>query len=280
MNKTVELSNCIDTVIMTQKLYGEMYYDIKINDEPRSLTVRYKARNKYCYIDEKGMKFVVSENLKKRFREAENAFNTEFKNALNERDGFYLTDYDNGRYIAFKHLNTDRYHFFVSKEIDGEFIRIESIFMTAADFIYNFSFSRWGFAGSDEEISYLLKLSDSAKRAKDKFLEYEIKYMTDIATQEELDYLNDHDGFKLPVHIYLKKELYDIDDVEILTAQRTFRSFQVIIYECDIIIDGIKRNTRFINKEPYKLCVHSLHKITECKITERLANKIKEMLNL
>ncbi len=283
MDKNIKILGGFDTVVLTEKIYGETHFKIKNNDWFDYKYVRYRPRCKFYHIYGHKEKYIASKNLKKQLKAAEKIFNAELKNALKEKDGYCLIDYGIGRFLAFKHLESDRYHFFVLKKLDGKLIRIESNFMTAADFIYGFSFSRWGFVGGLEDKFCDLDnfpLYLAAKKTGDKFLEYEIKYMADIATQDELDYLNEHDSFISPARIYLKKDIYDVEDVEILTAKTEYRSWFRKIYECDIIIDGLKRSTRFSNTTPPKLHVHSLHKITECRITERLADKIIEALGL
>ena len=269
-------------VELDQIKYGERYYRIQSNESNRNLpnVISYKRGNKYTIVN--GKRYIISVALKNQLNEAEDVFQNRLKDAMSEQNGYHLADFKNGRLIAFKQLDCDKYHFLIIKKNGDKLARFDSVASPAIEFINSFSFSRWGFVLEKSGIDLNnFPLYDRAKDVKDIFLEYEIKYLAGVATQEEMDYLNAHDSEDEELRFYLKKDVYDIDDVCILEVVYKIKMWVGRIKELKIIIDGKARMANFCHYTDgsESLIVHSYYKRLECKITKRLANRIKELFN-
>lgn len=127
-----------------------------------------------------------------------------------------------------------------------------------------------------------LPLYLSAQACGDKFLECEIKYLTDTATQTELDYLNQNDTFEKVDRFYLKKDIYDLDDIEILNVFSKIKRWVGRLIECDVIIDGKQLTLYFkppLTPKQYELTIHTRYKTLYYKITPRVLDKFIELFN-
>ena len=261
--------------------YGEKYYLLQSNEKFSYYPnlIPYRKGNKYTVVY--GRRYILSDTLKKQLNEAESLFKSQLKDALAEVNGYSLADFTNGRIIAFKHLSCDKYHFFVIKKSKGKLTRIESITSSAIQFISDFNFDQWGFIGKKSKIELdNFPLFNRVKDVKDVFLEYEIKYLLGVATQEEMDYLNANDSEDGESRFNLKKEIYDIDDVCIIEVSSHIERWYRRVNEVRLVIDGKERKAKFDHYADGSdlLQVYSLYKSLECNITERLANRIKELL--
>ena len=71
----------------------------------------------------------------------------------------------------------------------------------------------------------------------------------------------------------MKKEIYDLEDIEILNVSTRIMKWYRRVYECEIIIDGKKVNARFFQDE---LIITTHHNILKCKLTSKLAENLRQ----
>lgn len=214
-------------------------------------------------------------------KEMESSFDINIENAINEKDGIHLVDFSINKYLAYRQISLNNYIFIIMVKKYDEIVYVESFTGKVIDFLKKFDFKKWCLSiTAFGKITYseILPLVIFAKENGDIFLEYEIKYYFDKASQEEIDYLNNKDGDSHEPRFALKKDLYDIDDIIIKSVDFYIKKWYGEVYKLDIIIDDVERNAQFhfnTDEIPAYLSLRPFGKIIKCNITERLANIIK-----
>ena len=263
--------------------YGQKHYNLKkgeIGCFPYDIT--YSVGDRY-YVNN-GERYILSDNLIELLKTAEKTFQTQLKCVLSKSDGYNYADFGNGRIIGFKRIRYNNYHFIIIKKSGEEIIRLKNYFCEAMFFLKWFDFKRWGDHGGTEMPTDMNRfpLYISAKESEDVFLEREIKYWLDVASQSEIDYLNQNTEYGFNERFLLEKDIYDLEDIEIIETNSRIINFRGWVYECKIIIDGKVRNANFFPRvyETSTLSLNAYYKSIQCKITDRLSTKIKGMFGL
>ena len=275
--------NRYDTVQLEEVKYGETFYLIKNKTDSIGKSVPYEKDTIYYIANNE--RYILSKELTKQFDEAKNTFYKNLNEVFIQTNGFHLADFGNDRFIGYKQLQAGNYHFIVIKKSNEEFTYLYQTYRTALSFLTEFDFVRWGMFRTDPATlkENALPLYLSAQACGDKFLEYEINYLTDTATQTELDYLNQNDTFEKVDRFYLKKDIYDLEDIEILNVFSKIKRWVVgRLIECDVIIDGKQLTLYFkppLNPKQYELTIHTRYKTLYYKITPRVIDKFIELFN-
>lgn len=271
-----------DTVMLEEVKYGDTYYSLKNNPNTfPTATITYKKGD--IYTIQGTVRYILSDELIKQLDEATDTFYRNLNEVFTETNGYHIADFGNDRFIGYKQISPAFYHFIVIKKSDDNFTYLYQEFSCIQRFLDSFDFSHWGLIGSN-----LTKLKESvqplylsAKVSGDRFLEYEIKFLTFSATQSEIDYLNEHDPEtatqtdETHKRFYLKKEIYDLDDIEILNVSSRIMRWVGRRYECEIIIDG-KRVNAYVRLNQNELIIHTHHNILICKLTSKLAENLRQ----
>lgn len=269
-----------DTVMIEEVKYGETYYllENKPFTFPRT-TITYKTGDIYTIKD--NVRYILSKELIQQLDEATDRFYKSLDEVFAETNGYHIADFGNNRFIGYKQIRPAFYNFIVIKKSDEGFTYLYQQFSGIQMFLGHFDFSHWGVLSANPNTlkEDTLPLYLSAKACGDKFLEYEIKFIIFSATQSEIDYLNEHDPATATQtdetykRFYLKKEIYDLEDIEILNVSTRIMKWYRRVYECEIIIDGKKVNARFFQDE---LIITTHHNILKCKLTSKLAENLRQ----
>ena len=283
LNWELEKLEGLNNVEMKKRDNGKNYYCGSKIGKTISFQVdlEYKTGENFCIMDNK--RYHISEELKEEFLQAEQSFDEKLSEVQSEKGGFCLAAFSPDNYLAYKQISLNNYSFILIVKKDNEIVYAESFTGGITDFLKKFDFKKWCISiTAFGELSYsdILPLIVSAKENGDIFLEYEIRYYFDKASQEEIDYLNNIDGESHELRFALKKNLYDISDIIIENIDSHVIKWYGRVYNLDIVIDGEKRNARFHLKTddtPAYLSLRPFGKIIKCNITVRLADKIKEL---
>lgn len=274
--------NKYDTVQLDEVKYGETFYLLKNKTDFIGKFIPYKKGSIYCLTD--NVRYILSKELIKQLDEASNTFYKNLNEVFTQTNGFHLADFGNGRFIGYKQLQAGNYHFIIIKKTNEDFTYLYQTYRTALSFLTGFDFVRWGMFRTDyvtlKETALPLYLS--AQACGDKFLEYEINYLTDTATQNELDYLNQNDTFEKVDRFYLKKDIYDLEDIKILDVSSKIKRWIGRLIECNVIIDGKQLTLHFrppLDPKEYKLTIYTKYKTLYYKITPRVIDKFIELFN-
>ena len=282
--KTWELPtlNRYDTVQLEEVKYGETFYLLKNKTDLIGKIVPYEKDTIYCITDNE--RYILSKELTEQLDEATNTFYKNLNEVFNQTNGFHLADFGNGRFIGYKQLQAGNYHFIIIKKSNEDFTYLYQTYRTALSFLTGFDFVRWGMFRTNPTTlkENALPLYLSTQACGDKFLEYEINYLTDTATQTELDYLNQNDTFEKVDRFYIKKDIYDLEDIEILNVSSKIKRWVGRLIECNVIIDGKQLTLHFkppLNPKQYELTIHTRYKTLYYKITPRVIDKLIELFN-
>ncbi len=107
----------------------------------------------------------------------------------------------------------------------------------------------------------------------DNFIACEIKYLNDLASREEVEFLIRSDG---KPRFFKQKEVYGTEDVRLLNAQPIPRSFfhPSLQYRITVEIDGMQFRT-FYHWNSDRLSVKGEAKSTSVAISEELKERIR-----
>lgn len=271
-----------DIVQLEEIKYGKTFYSLKNKTDLVGKTIHYKKGDIYCITD--NVRYILSKGLIEQLDESTNTFYKSLNEVFAQTNGFHLADFGNGRFIGYKQLQAGNYHFIIIKKSNNDFTYLYQTYRTALSFLTGFDFVRWGMFRTDTTTlkENALPLYLSAQSCGDKFLEYEIKYLTDTATQTELDYLNQNDTLEKIDRFYLKKDIYDLEDIEILNVSSKIKRWVGRLIECNVIIDGKQLTLHFkppLNSKQYELTIHTEYKTLYYKITQRVIDKFIELYN-
>lgn len=269
-----------DMVMIEEVKYGETYY--LLENKPFTFpktAITYKTGDIYTIKD--NVRYILSAELIKQLDEATNTFYKNLNEVFTETNGYHIADFGDNRFIGYKQVKSGFYHFIVIKKSNDGFTYLYQQFSGIQMFLEHFDFSHWGvLSGNPTTLKEdTLPLYLSAKACGDKFLEYEIKFLTFAANQSEIDYLNEHDPETATQtdetykRFYLKKEVYDLEDIEILGVSSCIKRWYRRVNECEIIIDGKKVNARFSQD---KLIIQTNHNILICKLTSKLTENLRQ----
>ena len=167
-----------------------LYYSLKNNPNTfPTATITYKKGD--IYTIQGTVRYILSDELIKQLDEATDTFYRNLNEVFTETNGYHIADFGNDRFIGYKQISPAFYHFIVIKKSDDNFTYLYQEFSCIQRFLDSFDFSHWGLIGSN-----LTKLKESvqplylsAKVSGDRFLEYEIKFLTFSATQSEIDFI-------------------------------------------------------------------------------------------
>ena len=199
--------------------------------------------NKWTCIKVPEEMYYITQETKARFISIYNDFMQDMQYAKNEENGFFRADFDD-KYLAYKQIANGVYQIIaVNEKDDSIFQFIGSIY----DFLNRFDFDEWEytFLRLDTLQSVISRVKEntfplflSAQQHQDKYLEYELKYLSEIATQSEIEYLSSIDK----KHRFVPAtDIYDIDKIEIYEFSKLPKTFfeRLDKYAFKTVIDNI-----------------------------------------
>lgn len=236
--------------------------------------------NKWTYIKAKEEKYYITQETKARFISVYDDFTQDIECAKKEQNGFFRADFDD-KYLAYKQIANDVYQIIaVNEKEDSIFQFIGGIY----DFLNRFDFDEWEytFLRLDLLQSVISKIKEntfplflSAQQHQDKYLEYELKYLSDCATQQEVDYLNSLDS----KHRFIP--IPRIENIEIIRCSKMSKTLlnHLEKYRFTVIIDNKVRHAIYYPSRPNRLFVFRYPKNCEIEISNDIVITLKTKIN-
>lgn len=260
--------------------YGNMGYRAgvccyNLNDDFYSVNA-----NKWTYIKAKEEKYYITQETKARFISVYNDFTQDIECAKKEQNGFFRADFDD-KYLAYKQKAKDVYQIIaVNEKEDSIFQFIGGIY----DFLNRFDFDAWEytFLRLDTLQNVISKVKEnafplflSAQQHQDKYLEYELKYLSEIATQSEIEYLSSIDK----KHRFVPAtDIYDIDKIEIYEFSKLPKTFfeRLDKYAFKTVIDNIPQEIIWYPSMNNVVFVRRYPREYRLKVSNAVINILKE----
>lgn len=271
-----------DLVSFSSLKYGETFFRLKNNNEYFGREISYQKGETFTIIN--NVRYNLSEELIKQLDDATDTFYTNLNEVFLETNGYNLVDFGNGRFLGYKRLENLDYHFIVVKKLNDEFIYLVQDTCSIAFFLRVFDFERWGIGevAINKKEKYL-PLLNSAKKVGDKFLECEVKYILDMATKEEIDYLNEVDNSAKNERVLLNKDVYDLDEIKILgVSNPVFRKYYLgTVVDCEFIIENKELVGRYLPKSsnPNVIMINTAYKRIKISVTDNVIKRLNEMID-
>lgn len=260
--------------------YGNMEYRsgvccYNLNDDFYSVNA-----NKWTYIKATEEKYYITQETKARFISVYNDLMQDIECAKKEQNGFFRADFDD-KYLAYKQKAKGVYQIIaVNEKEDSIFQFIGGIY----DFLNRFDFDAWEytFLRLDLLQSVISKIKEntfplflSAQQHQDKYLEYELKYLSEIATQSEIEYLSSIDK----KHRFVPAtDIYDIDKIEIYEFSKLPKTFfeRLDKYAFKTVIDNIPQEIIWYPSMNNVVFVRRYPREYRLKVSNAVINILKE----
>ena len=246
--------------------YGNMEYGLgcncayQLNDDFYRINTNERAHPKAS-----PQKYYITQETKARFLAVYNDLMSDIDSIKREGNGFYRADFGD-KYIGWKPLGKGLYQIIAVNEKENT---IYQTFSGLYDFLTHFDFDVFSPAllPFDAIAKIAPKVKDgtfpllvAAKKLGEKFLEYELKYFCDCATQEEVEYLNSVDG----KHRFIP--VPRIENIEIVRCSKMSKTLlnHLDKYLLTVIMDNNERFAVYYPSIPNRLFVFRYPK--DCKI--------------
>ena len=233
------------------------------------------AREDICTIDD-GKHYLLTAEQVQRLNTAEAQFDLDLDAARQGRNGFLCARSDGETRYA-RPLTGGEYHFF-AESANGDVRQKKG---TVNEYLTDYFDLRLilPFRGRDFEAeerdraAYRRREEALLTALGDDFLTYEIKYLNDLASREEVEFLIHADG---KVRFFKQKEVYGSEDVKLLDAKLIPRSFfhPSLQYRITVEIDGMQFRT-FYHWNSDRLSVKGEAKSTCIAISGELKEHIR-----
>ena len=232
-------------------------------------------RGEVCTIDD-GKSYCLTEEQLQRLNAAQAQFDLDFGTARQGGGGFLCARSDGETRYA-RPLTGGEYHFF-AESANGDVRQKKG---TVNEYLTDYFDLRLilPFRGRDFEAeerdraAYRRREEALLTALGDDFLTCEIKYLNDLASREEVEFLIRSDG---EVRFFKQKEVYGTEDVRLLNAQPIPRSFfhPSLQYRITVEIDGMQFRT-FYHWNSDRLSVKGEAKSTCIAISGELKEHIR-----
>lgn len=235
---------------------------------------------KCTYIKAREQKYYITQETKARFISVYNDCMQDIESAKKEENGFFRADFED-KYLAYKQKARGVYQIIAVNEKDDT---IYQMFSGLYDFLMHFDFECFSPTSlrfdALEKILTKIKVNTfplliSAKEHQDKYLEYELKYFSDCATQEEIDYLNSLDS----KHRFIP--IPRIENIEIIRCSKMSKTLlnHLEKYLFTVIIDNKERHAIYYPSRPNRLLVFRYPENCEIEISNDIVMILQTKIN-
>lgn len=272
VGRKIQFSKKKNAVTFIGYLAGERVFCLRTKQGGSKKLV---LRGEVCTIDDGKSYLLTSEQLQ-RLNAAQAQFDLDFSAARQGRDGFLCARSDGETRYA-RPLAGGEYHFF-AESANGDVRQKKG---TVFDYLTDYFDLRLilPFRGRDFEAeerdraAYRRREEALLTALGDNFIACEIKYLNDLASREEVEFLIRSDG---KARFVPQKEVYGTKDVRLLHAQRLPRSFfsPSLKYRITVEIDGMQFQTLYFWGN-HSLRVDGEAKSTSVAISEELKERIR-----
>lgn len=223
-----------------------------------------------CIIDDR-KRYCLTEEQVQRFKDAKAEFQCDYCAAKRGEAGFLYASKDGETRYA-RRLPDWRYQF-IAERPNGDVVQMKT---SIADYLKGNRFDReicfpdsngglheWRAA----EERFYRRETDLLQRTADDYLTYEVKYLSDLATKDEVEFLVCSDG---KLRFFKSKEIYDIGDITVRDFKRippSLFSRSKKYWLTVEVEDGVYRAFDFCGES---IDIKSEGKSTRCPITDAL----------
>lgn len=272
VGRKIQFSKKKNAVTFIGYLAGERVFCLRTKQGGAKKLV---VREDICTIDDNKRYLLTSEQLQ-RLNAAQAQFDLDLSAARQGRDGFLRARSDGETRYA-RPLAGGEYHFF-AESANGDVRQKKG---TVFDYLTDYFDLRLilPFRGRDFEAeerdraAYRRREEALLTALGDNFIACEIKYLNDLASREEVEFLIRSDG---KPRFFKQKEVYGTEDVRLLNAQPIPRSFfhPSLQYRITVEIDGMQFRT-FYHWNSDRLSVKGEAKSTCIAISGELKEHIR-----
>ena len=212
----------------------------------------------------------------RRFKDVEAEFQRDYSAAKRGEAGFFCALKDGETRYA-RRLPDWRYQF-IAERPNGDVVQLKT---SIADYLKgdwldrkicfpdsNGGLHEWRAA----EEHFYRREADLLQRTSDDYLTYEVKYLSDLATKDEVDFLVRSDG---KPRFFKSKEVYGTEDIAVCGIRRILPTFfnRSEKYWLTIRAEGGVYGALYYPRCSY-VDVHSEGKVTRCIVTEEMRDRI------
>ncbi len=272
VGRKIQFSKKKNAVTLIGYLAGERVFCLRTKQGGSKKLV---VREDICTIDDNKRYLLTSEQLQ-RLNAAQAQFDLDFGTARQGGGGFLCARSDGETRYA-RPLAGGEYHFF-AESANGDVRQKKG---TVFDYLTDYFDLRLilPFRGRDFEAeerdraAYRRREEALLTALGDNFIACEIKYLNDLASREEVEFLIRSDG---KPRFFKQKEVYGTEDVRLLNAQPIPRSFfhPSLQYRITVEIDGMQFRTLYFWNN-HRLWVDGEAKSTGIAISEELKERIR-----
>lgn len=272
VGRKIQFSKKKNAVTFIGYLAGERVFCLRTKQGGAKKLV---LRGEVCTIDD-GKSYCLTEEQLQRLNAAQAQFDLDFGTARQGGGGFLCARSDGETRYA-RPLAGGEYHFF-AESANGDVRQKKG---TVFDYLTDYFDLRLilPFRGRDFEAeerdraAYRRREEALLTALGDNFIACEIKYLNDLASREEVEFLINADG---KVRFFKQKEVYGSEDVKLLDAKLIPRSFfhPSLSYWITAEIDGMQFRT-FYYWSSDRLSVKGEAKSTEIEISAELKERIR-----
>lgn len=272
VGRKIQFSKKKNAVTFIGYLAGERVFCLRTKQGGSKKLV---LRGEVCTIDD-GKSYCLTEEQLQRLNAAQAQFDLDLSAARQGRDGFLRARSDGETRYA-RSLAGGVYQF-IAESANGDVRQKKG---TVFDYLTDYFDLRLilPFRGRDFEAeerdraAYRRREEALLTTLGDNFIACEIKYLNDLASREEVEFLIRSDG---KPRFFKQKEVYGTEDVRLLHAQRLPRSFfhPSLQYRITVEIDGMQFQT-FYHWNSDRLSVKGEAKSTSVAISEELKERIR-----
>ena len=272
VGRKIQFSKKKNAVTLIGYLAGERVFCLRTKQGGSKKLV---LRGEVCTIDD-GKSYCLTEEQLQRLNAAQAQFDLDLSAARQGRDGF-LRARSGGETRYARSLAGGVYQF-IAESANGDVRQKKG---TVFDYLTDYFDLRLilPFRGRDFEAeerdraAYRRREEALLTALGDNFIACEIKYLNDLASREEVEFLIRSDG---KPRFFKQKEVYGTEDVRLLNAQPIPRSFfhPSLQYRITVEIDGMQFRT-FYHWNSDRLSVKGEAKSTSVAISEELKERIR-----
>lgn len=259
--------------------------------------VLFDPNDDFCRTKE-GRRVFLSEQSKKQLVDSHAIVEQAAKNILAGENGYNMFEF-NGKRLYIKIQDINMYEVWAFQTSGEEIVEIRKLNLSVEGILGVFGlddifestrwmrlyFSELSKCVTDAIADGSFSLLQFAKAMGNKYLEYELKFWAETATDDEIDYL---EKISRRNRFLPHKDIYDVDDVKIISMDKIRKTYfnRMDKWFCHIVIGGFERvcvwckGYKSLEFHIFNSLLYPGYSFKVCTISQRLADEFEAKANI